>query len=127
MLIDHYVFESNFDRALAATAGLEKAIGGEDAATANLRGSILIGAKRYDEAARACRRGMALEVDYAAAYWCLVTVGIQTQNGKIAVEGLKAYEQSFETRFDLEKLGNLEQYRQIGKTPEFQAWKKSRR
>jgi hypothetical protein len=127
MLIDHYVFESQFDRALAATAGLERAIGGEDAATANLRGSILIGAKRYDEAAGACRRGMALEADYAAAYWCLVTVGISTRNGRIAVEGLQAYEKAFNTQFDLAKLGALEQYREIAKTPEFVAWAKSRR
>jgi hypothetical protein len=127
MLIDHYVFESQLDRALTSVAALERAVGGEDAATANLRGSILISAKRYDEAAKACRRGMTLEADYAAAYWCLVTVGISTRNGKIAVEGLQAYEKSFGTRFDLAKLGALEQYREIAKTPEFTAWAKSRR
>lgn len=127
MLIDHYLFEDQFDRALASLAALERAIGGEDAATANLRGSILIGAKRFGPAEQACRRGMKLESDHKPAYWCLVTVGLATRSGKVAVEGLKAYEAAFETEFDLDKLGALEPYREIARTPEFTAWKKSRR
>lgn len=127
MLIDHYLFEDQFDRALASLAALERAIGGEDAATANLRGSILIAAKRFTPAEQACRRGMALESDHKPAYWCLVTVGIATKSGKVAVEGLKAYEAAFATEFDLDKLGAMEPYREIARTPEFGAWKKSRR
>ena len=127
MLIDHYVFESQFDRALTAVAALEKTIGGADGATANIRGSILMGAKRYPEAEKACRQGMTAEPDHRNAYWCLVGVGIATNSGKIAVGGLKAYEKAFDTQFDLDKLGALENYRQIAKTPEFLAWKKSRR
>jgi hypothetical protein len=127
MLIDHYFFEQQFDRALESLSALERVIGGEDAASANLRGNVLIAAKRFDDAAKACRRGMALESDHKPAYWCLVTVGIATKSGKIAVEGLKAFEKAFDTEFDLDKLGALEQYREIGRTPEFAAWKKSRR
>jgi uncharacterized membrane protein len=127
MLIDHYFFEENFERALASVGALEHTVGGEDAATANLRGSILIGAKRYNDAATACRRGMALEPDHKPVYWCLVTVGIATRNGKLAVEGLKAYEKAFSMEFDLDKLGALDDYKEIAKTPEFVAWKKSRR
>ena len=127
MLIDHYLFEEQFDRALASLGALERAIGGADAATANLRGSILIGAKRFNDAGQACRRGMALEPDHKPAYWCLVSVGIESRNGKIAVEGLKAYETAFSMEFDLDKLGALDAYREIARTPEFAAWKKSRR
>jgi uncharacterized membrane protein len=127
MLIDHYFFEENFDRALASVGALERTVGGEDAATANLRGSILIGAKRYTDAATACRRGMALEPDHKPVYWCLVTAGIATRNGKLAVEGLKAYEKAFSMEFDLDKLGALDDYKEIARTPEFVAWKKSRR
>jgi len=127
MLIDHYLFEEQFDRALASLGALERAIGGADAATANLRGSILIGAKRFNDAGQACRRGMALEPDHKPAYWCLVSVGIESRSGKIAVEGLKAYETAFSMEFDLDKLGALEAYREIARTPEFAAWKKSRR
>lgn len=127
MLIDHYFFEQQFDRALAALAALERAIGGEDGATANLRGSILIAAKRFDDAAPACRRGMAVEPDHKPAYWCLVTVGIGSKSGKLAVEGLKAYEKAFAIEFDLDKLAGLEQYREIARTPEFAAWAKTRR
>ena len=127
MLIDHYVFESQFDRALAATAGLERAIGGEDAATANLRGSIQIGAKRFADAEKSCRKAITLEADYQAAYWCVVTVGLSTKNGKIAVDGLKSYEKAFGMQFDLARLAELEQYREISRTAEYQAWAKSRR
>jgi hypothetical protein len=127
MLIDHYFFEENFERALASVGALERTVGGEDAATANLRGSILIGAKRYNDATTACRRGMALEPDHKPVYWCLVTVGIATRNGKLAVEGLKAYEKAFSMEFDLDKLGALDDYKEIAKTPEFVAWRKSRR
>ena len=127
MLIDHYLFEEQFDRALASLGALERAIGGADAATANLRGSILIGAKRFNDAGQACRHGMVLEPDHKPAYWCLVSVGIESRSGKIAVEGLKAYETAFSMEFDLDKLGALDAYREIARTPEFAAWKKSRR
>jgi hypothetical protein len=127
MLIDHYFFEEKFDRALASLGALERAVGGEDGATANLRGSILIGAKRFNDAAGACRRGMTLEPDHKPAYWCLVSVGIATRDGKIAVEGLKAYEKAFSMEFDLDKLGAIDDYKEIARTPEFAAWKKSRR
>jgi hypothetical protein len=127
MLIDHYFFEENFDRALASVGALERSVGGEDAASANLRGSILIGAKRFNDAASACRRGMALEPDHKPAYWCLVSVGIATRNGRVAVEGLKAYEKAFELEFDLDKLAALDDYKEIARTPEFAAWRKARR
>jgi hypothetical protein len=127
MLVDHYLFEEQYDHALASLGALERAIGGEDAATANLRGSVLIAAKRFDAAATACRRGMALEADHKPAYWCLVSVGLATKNGKIAIEGLKAYENAFSTEFDLNKLAALDEYKEIARTPEFAAWKKSRR
>ena len=127
MLIDHYVFEQQPERALASLGALERAIGGEDAATANLRSKILLVSRRIDDAAKACRRGMAIEPDHKQGYWCLVEVGLETKNGKLAVEGLKAYETAFNTEFDLEKLGKLDPYKEIARTPEFVAWRKSRR
>jgi predicted Zn-dependent protease len=127
MLIDHFFFEKQFDGALAALGALERAIGGEDAATASLRGNILTAAQRYNEAAVACRRGMKLEADHKAAYWCLVTVGLSTRNGKVAVEGLKAYEGAFSVEFNLGELAGLAAYKEIASTPEFVAWRKSRR
>jgi hypothetical protein len=127
MLIDHYFFEEKFDRALASVGALERAVGGEDGATANLRGSILIGAKRFNDAAASCRRGMALEPEHRPAYWCLVSVGIAARNGKIAVEGLKAYEKAFRMEFDLDKLAAIDDYKEVARTPEFLAWKKRRR
>jgi len=127
MLIDHYFFEQQFDRALASLGALERAVGGEDAASANLRGSMLIAAKRFADAEKACRRGIALEPDHQPAYWCLVSVGVESRSGRIAVEGLKAYEKAFAIEFDLDKLGAQNEYREIARTPEFVAWKKSRR
>jgi len=127
MLIDHYTFEQQLDRALGAVDALERAIGGEDAAIANLRGNLLISMKRFGDAGTACRRGMALEPDHKPAYWCLVAVGIGAKSGKIAVEGLRAYERAFNVEFDPVKLGAQEEYREISRTPEFAAWAKSRR
>ena len=127
MLVDHYFFEQQFDRAITAIGALEKAIGGEDAATMNLRGNVLIAARRYDQASQACKRGMQLEPDHKAAYWCLVAVGLGQNNGKIAVEGLKAYEKAFEVVFNLDQLAAQAEYKQIATTPEFAAWRKSRR
>jgi hypothetical protein len=127
MLVNHYFYEQQFDRALEALAALERAIGGEDAATANLKGHVLLAIKRYDDAANACRRGMALESDHKPAYWCLVAVGVGAKNGKIAVEGLRAYEKAFAVHFDVEKLVTQDEYKEIARTPEFAAWAKSRR
>ena len=127
IFIDHHLFDEQFDRALGSVAALERAIGGEDGATANLRGTILASARRFDAAAAACRRGMALEPDHKPAYWCLVNVGVATKSGKIAIEGLKAYERAFGMEFNLDKLAALESYHAIARTPEFAAWKKTRR
>jgi tetratricopeptide (TPR) repeat protein len=127
MLIDHYVFEQQHDLALASLGALERAVGGEDGATQNLRGRILLGAGRFDDAAKSCRRGMALEPDHKPAFWCLVEVGLDTNNGKIAVEGLSAYEKAFKVEFDPVKLAALGAYKQISRTPEFAAWAKKRK
>jgi hypothetical protein len=127
MLIDHYFFQGEHDRALAALSALERAIGGEDGATANLRGLLLISAKRFQEAGKACRRGMEIESDHKPAYWCLVNVGVASSSGKIAIEGLKAYERAFSVEFNLDELAALAEYKQIAATPEFAAWRKSRR
>ena len=54
-------------------------------------------------------------------------MGIAANSGKVAVDGLKAFEKAFDTQFDLDKLGQLENYQRIAKTAEFLAWKKSRR
>ena len=127
MLIDHYIFEQQHDRALTSLAALERAIGGEDGATQNLRGRILLGAKRFDDAAKSCRRGMALEPDHKPAYWCLVEVGLETNSGKITVEGLSAYEKAFSVEFDPAKLAKMDPYKAISRTPEFTAWAKRRK
>ena len=70
---------------------------------------------------------LALEADHKPAYWCLVTVGLSTRNGKIAVEGLKAYEKAFAVEFDLDLLAAKDPYKEIARTPEFTAWAKARR
>jgi tetratricopeptide (TPR) repeat protein len=127
MLIDHYFFEQQFDRALNALSALERTIGGEDAATSNLKGNLLIAMKRFDDAAKACRRGMSLEPDHKPAYWCLVAVGIGAKNGKLTVEGLTAFEKAFGVEFDPDKLAATAEYKEVAGTREFAAWAKSRR
>lgn len=127
MLIDHYFFEQQFERALGAIGGLERTVGGEDAATANLRGNVLAAMKRFEEAAKACRHGMALEPDHKPAYWCLIGVGVASKQGKYAVEGLSAYERAFSVDFDPRKLSAMQEYREVSRTPEFAAWAKKKR
>ncbi len=127
ILIDHYIFEQRYDRALAAIAALEQAVGGEDANSSSLRGSLLTTMKRHDDAAKACRRAMALEPDFKQAYWCLVTVGLDRKDGKLTVEGLTAYEKAFEVRFDPDELAKQDAYKDIARTREFAAWAKARK
>jgi hypothetical protein len=127
MLIDHYFFEQQFERALGAIGGLERTVGGEDAATANLRGNVLAAMKRYEQAAAACRHGMKLEPDHKPAYWCLIGIGVAAKNGKYAVEGLAAYESAFAVDFDPQKLSAMPEYREVVRTPEFAAWARKKR
>ena len=127
VLIDHYFYEKQYEQVLAGIASLEQAVGGDDASSNNLRGTVLVLTKRHEDAAKACRRGMALEPDYKAAYWCLVGVGLDRKDGKMAVEGLTAYEKAFDETFDPDALGKLDGYKEIARTPEFAAWAKSRR
>ena len=127
MLIDHYFFEKQFERSLAALAALEQAVGGEDASTSSLRGNLLTEMKRYPDAAQACRRAIAAEPDFKHGYWCLVTVGTSSNDGKLAVEGLTAYEKAFEVSFNPDKVAAQDVYKNVARTPEFAAWAKSRK
>ena len=127
ILIDHYFFEQQLDRSLAAIAGLELAVGGEDASISSLRGNVLAEMKRYPEAAQACRRAIASEPDFKQGYWCLITVGTSSNDGKVAVEGLTAYEQAFNLSFDPDKLAAKDAYKEVARTREFAAWAKARK
>jgi tetratricopeptide (TPR) repeat protein len=127
ILIDHYVYEQQLDKSLAAIAGLELAFGGEDASISSLRGNLLSEMKRYPEAAQACRRAIAQEPDFKQGYWCLISVGTSSNDGKVAVEGLTAYEKAFNLSFDPDKLAAKDAYKEIARTREFAAWAKARR
>jgi hypothetical protein len=127
ILIDHYFFEKQLDKSLTAIAALELAVGGEDASTSSLRGNLLTEMKRYPAAAQACRRAIALEPDFKQGYWCLISVGTSSNDGKLAVEGLAAYEKAFEVRLDPDSLAADEAYKHIARTREFAAWAKARK
>jgi hypothetical protein len=45
----------------------------------------------------------------------------------VALSGLSAYEKAFSMEFDADKLAQLDEYRDLGRTPEFAAWAKTRR
>jgi tetratricopeptide (TPR) repeat protein len=127
ILIDHYFFERQLDKSLAAIAALELAVGGEDASTSSLRGNLLAEMKRYPTAAQACRRAIALEPDFKQGYWCLIAVGTNSNDGKLAVEGLTAYEKAFQLSLDPDSLAAEEAYKHISRTREFAAWAKARK
>lgn len=129
LLIDHYFYEQQFGEALAAVVALEQAVGGEDASTNGLKGSLLAAMKRPGEAEAACRRGIALEVDYKSAYWCLVSLALERNDGKLAVDALTQYEKAFDVRFDPAELARQAPYESISRTREFAAWasKKARK
>lgn len=126
LLIDHYFYENQLERALGAVASLERAVGGEDASTNGLRGNLLTALKRPGEAEAACRRGIAMEADFKPAYWCLVSVALQRNDGRLAVDALTAYEKAFDVHFDPARLAQQEGYERIARTGEFAAWAKAR-
>jgi hypothetical protein len=127
ILIDHYFFENQLDKSLAAIAALEAAVGGEDASTSSLRGNLLSEMKRYPAATQACRRAIALEPEFKQGYWCLISVGTSSNDGKLAVEGLTAYEKAFAVHLDPDSLAAEEAYKHISRTREFTAWAKARK
>ena len=127
MLIDHYYYQQRFDLAHKTIVSFESGIGGEDAATSFLKCSALIAGKRYDDAVKSCRRGIELEPDFEAAYWGIVTAGLESRDARLALSGLTAYEKAFRMEFDPDKLAQIDQYRELSRTPEFAAWAKPRR
>jgi tetratricopeptide (TPR) repeat protein len=127
MLIDHYYYQERYDLAHKAVTLFEKSIGGEDAVTGFLKCSSLISGKQYEEAVKACRRGIEREPDFQNAYWGVVTAGLQSKNPKLALAGLTAYEKAFNMEFDPDKLAQIDEYRELGRTPEFATWAKPRR
>lgn len=127
MLIDHYFLQQKFDLALNTIAAFEGTIGGEDGATNYLKCSCLIAWERYDDAVKACRRGIEVEPDFKSAYWGVVSAGLASRNPALALAGLSAYEKAFDARFDPDRLAQLDEYRELARTAEFAAWAKPRR
>lgn len=127
MLLDHYFLQRRFDQALRTIAAFEATVGGEDGATNFLRCSCLIAWERYDDAVKACRRGIEVEPDFKSAYWGVVSAGLASRNPTLALAGLSAYEKAFDTRFDPDKLAQIDEYRELARTREFATWAKARR
>jgi tetratricopeptide (TPR) repeat protein len=126
MLVDHYFYQEQFDRAYEAVVAFEAHVG-EDGATNFLKCSCRLASERYDDAVRACERAIAIEPDFKSAYWGMVNLGIAANRPRVALSGLTAYEQAFGVQFDPDKLAKMESYRQLARTPEYAAWAKQRR
>ena len=72
------------------------------------------------------RRGILLEADFKSAYWCLVSLALERNDGRLAVDALTQYEKAFDVRFDPAELARQEPYQNISKSREFAAWASKR-
>ncbi|WP_028455369.1 hypothetical protein [Chitinilyticum litopenaei] len=126
MLIDHYFYQKDYPRMLAAIAAFEQRVV-EDGATNYLRCTAQLEAGQLEAARKACERSVALEPTVKNGWYGLMTVESTNKDAARLLKVLTRYEQQFAMEFDPDKLVEQDFYAWLAGKPEFRAWAAKRR
>jgi tetratricopeptide (TPR) repeat protein len=121
MLMEHYVFEKDYDRAHALVSQFSKMIGG-DAALEALHANIAYEAGDVKEAVRFSRRAIQADRDYEDTYWTLLHSLVQDRHYEDAVLVLRILAGKFSYSFEPKQLAETPGFSGFAKSAEFQSW-----
>lgn len=126
LLVDHAYYRKDYPRVIALLEAFERRVV-EDGATNMLKCASFNEAGDAAQAARYCRRGVALEPGLTDAWWTMAGVAITARDPDLAVEALTGLETHAGQVFDPDALLSTEEYGWLAGTPAFKAWKRRER
>ncbi len=121
LAIDSNTVLGDYEGALASIDRVDAAIGG-DPYLDELRASLQLQNRNFDEAKRLALQATKLDPPSSDAYWVLVNITLQEQDHAGTLELLKTMNKTFELEFA--DLTTLPEYANFVKSPEYQEWLK---
>lgn len=125
MLIDHYIFTKEYDKALKNVDTLLQRYH-NDAALMLVKGAIYMEMNDHQKALQTAQTAIEFEPDYEDAYWTGVTLSLNQKNYEAAITWLKAYEQQFDYDFATENFQDQDLYKGFIKSRAFKRWMKAK-
>jgi hypothetical protein len=123
MLIDHYYFTKQYDKALTALGNLQARVG-VDTENEFLRASLLAAAGRGEEAVAAMRKVIALNPDRRISYGMMMAIAVAAQRYQDALDAMNQAEVRFGLTFPHKALQSDPNYAGLLASPEYKAWRK---
>ncbi|HDP89630.1 MAG TPA: hypothetical protein ENN42_06710 [Thioalkalivibrio sp.] len=121
LLVDHYIYGGDWDRAHQALDDLNRYTGG-DAAIDGMRANIYLLAEDDANALRWAQRAIDGDADYEEAYWTRLQANVNQGYFDAATDDLRVLVARFEYEFDVEQLASLEGYQAFGRSAPFRRW-----
>lgn len=119
VMIDTYFLRGEYEKALGCFDRIEQVVG-TDPILAGMRGSVLIGAQRFDEAKILVEQGIEVAPDLIDNYWVMVTLGLTTKDHTLAYEYLNRIGSNFEVSWN--DLREQPEYAEFVVSPEGKQW-----
>ena len=124
-LIDYYFYKGDFDEAMKASLGLERAFG-LDAAIAMLKANIALAAGDLEAAREFAEQGVAVEPENQASRWTLVAMLMPAEEYADGIRVLEGLERDFGIAFDESSFVDNEVFAGFVESREYAAWVKKR-
>ena len=121
LLVDHYLYNGEWDRAHEALDNLNRYTGG-DAAIDGMRANIYLLAEDDAQALTWAQRAIDGDADYEEPYWTRLQANVNQGRFDAAVTDLEVLEQRFAYEFDVEQLASLDGYQAFGRSAAFREW-----
>ena len=118
ILIDHYFFNGDYDKALLSMDRLIDRLG-VDGALLNLKANAYYAAKKYTKAQEYARKAIQQEPSFEDAYWTLITTLTETGDYGGTILVLNQVEKKFGYKFKAEDFETNKIYDKFVKTSEF--------
>ncbi len=123
VLIDHYLLQGKYDRALKCIEALDKAVGGDPYLNV-MRANIYVERKDLANARRLAEQTIEEAPDIVDGYWVLINVTLAERNFGDTAKWLTKIGEEFAIEF--EDLTTIPEYAEFVKSPEYQKWMQSR-
>ena len=121
LLIDHYFYNNEFDKALHSIDVMEKRVG-VDGATAQLRANLLLASGDLERARAAAAMGLEAEPDFDRPYYAMIDVCISAEDFDCAVQHYRTLEDRFGYQFDRTVFEQFPELADFMASPEFTSW-----
>lgn len=122
VLIDHYIFEKQYDKALSAINKFMKEIGGNDAALLGLKANIHVVKEDCRTAIKVSKIALDTENNFEEPHWTLLDCYVSEKQYNNAVKVMNKIENTFNMVFNVDILKEDPSYLAFMETETFKKW-----